>query len=417
MASHFPRRVLLGLIGTALLSQPAPAGRLRLYLELKQAWADEAYLREELPWVDWVRDPAGAQVQLILVVEAAGGGGSTYTIRLVGLGEFSGIDDRFTYSVAPASTPVAVRQGLAIRLALGLARYAARLRQADSLELKVKEGAVAEPTAAKTDPWNGWVHRVQANGYFSGESQTAASSTSVFVGSAKVTAEDFYRVSLMGNWNQSRFELEDSVLRTRTESYSAAAALARGLSDRWTWGLMGGVVRSPLSNLASRIRIGPALEYNLWKYSESSQRQLTFLYRPGLRRTVYMEETLYGKTQEADADNSLTIALDLNQPWGTVSASLFGSAFLGDWTKNSLGVYGSMDLRVAKGLSLNLYASYSRVRDQVALPRSGASDEDVLLRRRELATDYRFYGSVGVSYTFGSIFNSAVNSRFRNVGY
>lgn len=393
------------------------ADRLRLYLELKQAWADEDYLRQEIPWVDWVRDPAGAQVQVILVVEPAGGGGSTYTIRFVGLGEFSGTDDRFTYSVAPASTPDTVRRGLATRLALGLARYAARLRQADSLELKVKDGAVSEPAAAKADPWNGWVHRVQANGYFSGESQTASSSTSAFVGSAKVTAEDFYRISLTGNWNQSRFELEESVLRTGSESYSASAALARGLSDRWTWGLMGGVVRSPRSNVASQVRIGPALEYNLWKYSESSQRQLTFLYRPGLRRTVYMEETLFGKTRENDADNSLTVALDLNQPWGTVSASLFGSAFLGDWNKNSLGVYGSMDLRVAKGLSFNLYASYSRVRDQVALPRSGATDEDVLLRRKELATAYRFYGSVGLSYTFGSIFNSAVNSRFRNTGF
>lgn len=415
--THRRSAVLLGLIGAGLYAQSPQVGRLRLCLELKQAWADEEYLRQQITWVDWVRDPAGAHVQILLVVEPAGGGGATYTLRFLGLGPFAGIDDRFTYPVPPASTPDLVRRGLATRLALGLARYAARMDQADELELQARPGGVHGSAIATVDPWKGWVHRFQANGYFSGESRTASASTSVNAGSAKVTAEDFYRVALTGAWSQSRFSLEDSVLRTGSEAYSLGGAAAWALSDRWTWGWMGGALRSPRSNVSSQVRIGPALEYNLWKYSDSSQRQLTFLYRPGLRRSVYMEETLFGRTRETITDQTFTIALDLNQPWGTVSGSLSGSAFLGDWSRNSLGLYAGMDLRVAKGLSLNLYFSYSRVRDQVALPRSGASDEDVLLRRKELATDYRYYASLGISYTFGSIFNSAVNSRFRNAGY
>ncbi|MFH1686770.1 MAG: hypothetical protein ABIE70_04525 [bacterium] len=43
-----------------------------------------------------------------------------------------------------------------------------------------------------------------------------------------------------------------------------------------------------------------------------------------------------------------------------------------------------------------------------------ASDEDVLLRRHELATSYDYYMSVGISYTFGSIYNDVVNARFGN---
>jgi hypothetical protein len=65
-----------------------------------------------------------------------------------------------------------------------------------------------------------------------------------------------------------------------------------------------------------------------------------------------------------------------------------------------------------KGLQLNLFGSYGRVRDQLYLPREGATDEEVLLRLRQLQTSYRYFFSVGLSYTFGSLFNNIVNPRF-----
>jgi hypothetical protein len=67
---------------------------------------------------------------------------------------------------------------------------------------------------------------------------------------------------------------------------------------------------------------------------------------------------------------------------------------------------------VSRGLSLSLSASGSKVNDQISLPRGDATDEQVLLRQRALATAYRFGGSIGISFTFGSIFNTVVNPRF-----
>ena len=52
------------------------------------------------------------------------------------------------------------------------------------------------------------------------------------------------------------------------------------------------------------------------------------------------------------------------------------------------------------------------MRDQLSLPRSSATDQEILLQRRELATEYQYSLSVGVSYTFGSIYNNVVNPRF-----
>jgi hypothetical protein len=55
---------------------------------------------------------------------------------------------------------------------------------------------------------------------------------------------------------------------------------------------------------------------------------------------------------------------------------------------------------------------WSRIRDQIYLRAGEATDEEILLRRRQLATGYRYRFSAGLSYTFGSIFNNVVNTRF-----
>jgi hypothetical protein len=65
---------------------------------------------------------------------------------------------------------------------------------------------------------------------------------------------------------------------------------------------------------------------------------------------------------------------------------------------------------------MNLYGSYTRIRDQLALPRGGASYEDVLLRQKQPATGYTYYLSVGLNFGFGSTRSNVVNSRFGNGG-
>ncbi|MEO7823036.1 MAG: hypothetical protein ABIS15_05470, partial [Gemmatimonadaceae bacterium] len=70
------------------------------------------------------------------------------------------------------------------------------------------------------------------------------------------------------------------------------------------------------------------------------------------------------------------------------------------------------DLRLFKGLSLFFFGQGSIIRDQLYLRRGNLSDTERLLRLRQLATSYSYFANVGLSYSFGSIFNNIVNSRF-----
>ena len=168
---------------------------------------------------------------------------------------------------------------------------------------------------------------------------------------------------------------------------------------------------------------GPALpsgtgdRVRRFPYSESSRRLLTFQYSAGINAVDYEQITIFDKTQETLPQHSLSATLAFTQPWGTASVSLRGSQFLNDLGKNNVTLFSFGNVRLFRGLSFTLFGSVSRVRDQLHLARGGATDEEILLRTRQLGTSYRFRISGGFTYRFGSIFNNIVNPRFGGGGF
>jgi len=405
-------------ISVSAMAAAAPvteAASIRLFLDVQQTSVDRAFLQTNLTWVDWVRDREASDVHLIVTQQNHGGGGQQWSLRFVGLERFKGLEDDLIFSAPAGATQDDVRKGLVNQIALGLARYGARLPMADRLVLTQKEADKGAPqTKSLKDPWNAWVFNLGLNSYLNGQSSTASSSLYANLSANRITEDQILRFSASGNWEKSRYDLSDEVLRSSSKSTYGSATIAESISQHWTWGVLGRGSRSDQENIAATFRVAPAIEYNVWKYSESTKKQLTFLYQVGVSRSRYVEETIYRKKQETLLDNSLTASLDLNQPWGSVSTSFSASAYTHDWSKNRLSVFGAVNVKLAKGLSLNFFGSWSRVRDQLALSGQTASDDEILLRLKELQTSYSYFTSIGISYTFGSIFNNTVNSRFRS---
>jgi hypothetical protein len=158
--------------------------------------------------------------------------------------------------------------------------------------------------------------------------------------------------------------------------------------------------------------MAPTIEYNIFPYAEYASRQLRLQYSAGLERAQYNEVTLFDKIEETNPVHELEATLEAVQPWGELQVRSQFRQYLHDLSKYRLEVGGELSFRITRGLSLNLDGSASRVRDQIALPARGASDAEILLRLRELQSDYQFDLSFGLTYRFGSIFNNIVNPRF-----
>jgi hypothetical protein len=89
---------------------------------------------------------------------------------------------------------------------------------------------------------------------------------------------------------------------------------------------------------------------------------------------------------------------------------------MNDPSKNRVTLFANANVRIVRGLSVNFFGNIARVRDQVFLPRRNASDEEVLLRQRDLQTSFDYRVNMNIRFTFGSIFNNIVNPRFDSGG-
>jgi hypothetical protein len=67
-------------------------------------------------------------------------------------------------------------------------------------------------------------------------------------------------------------------------------------------------------------------------------------------------------------------------------------------------------------VNLDIQGNVARIKDQIYLSAAGLDDNEILIGQRELGTDFEYGIEVGLSFTFGSIFNNVVNPRLRTGG-
>jgi len=402
-----------------ILAQPPgqpPPGLLRLFLDCANAWCDMDYVRREVTFVDHVRNREDADVHVLLTRESTGSGGDAHTMQFIGLGRFAGVMHTLIFNTGPADTEDDLRKGLVRTLKLGLVRYAADTASGRDLQITHRPPPASAQAAAQgvEDPWNFWVFRASLRGSSDGESLSSSASTSGSFSANRVTEAWKFTNSLYGNYRRSKYTLSEGDTYTAiTRSASATSLGVKSLGPKWGAGGRASASSSTYVNQDLALRVAPAIEWNRFPYAESTRRQLTFNYAVGLNYYDYKEETIFGKMSETVPDHTLIVSLDLKQPWGSTSTSFEVSQYLNDLSKHSLLLFGSLEARLFKGFAVNGYGSVSRIRNQLYLPRGEATDEEILVRQRQLATSYRYYISVGFSYSFGSIYNNVVNTRFQ----
>jgi hypothetical protein len=233
---------------------------------------------------------------------------------------------------------------------------------------------------------------------------------------SRVTPEWKVRLGLSGNFQKDAYNVGDFDYESNRHGQTLSGLVVRSLDDHWSIGAILQLGASTYDNNKFSIVPTPAVEYDVFPYSESTQRQLRILYAVGPSIVRYREETVYDKTRETRWGQSLSFSFELKRPWGTISTSLSGSHYFHDLSKNRLNLNGEISMRIFKGLNFNIGGGGSRVRDQLFLPKGGASFEEVLLRRRQLETGYNYFFMVGLSYTFGSVYSNVVNPRFGSSG-
>ena len=426
------RSLVAVLLSSSVASAQTPASTQttddlpRVFLDCQANGCDDDFLRTELTWLNFVRDRTLAIVHILATSQSTGSGGTELTVAFIGLGAMSAKVDTIV-AISPQSDTFDERRQLVRRVvSQGMLRFVANMPLASRLSVAYRApttGIVTSATRGARDKWNLWVFRIGGGSFFNGEESYKYYNINGSIEARRTTAANKTFISFRGNKNEDRYtipgdpeqNIPDEVLVTKRRNYNAEALWVKSLNDHWSAGVQANASSSITSNLELGTRFGPAIEFDVFPYSESTRRQVVARYSVGVKSLDYDSLTIYNELKETRPDHRLSLGGEATQPWGGFYGSVTASQYLNEPSKYRIDGYAGMNWRIVRGLNIGFDMGYTKLRDQLNLKRGTATQEEVLLRLRQLATGYYYYGSINISYTFGSVFSNVVNPRF-NLG-
>jgi len=184
----------------------------------------------------------------------------------------------------------------------------------------------------------------------------------------------------------------------RQKHTEALANYVQSLSPRWSAGLFGTFEAATYRNIKNSTQWSAGIEYNIFPWDVSNRKVFTFGYKAGFETYNYNEITIYDKTSENLLYESIGMNLELVQPWGRVETRLEGRHYFHDFSVNRLIFSSDISIRLNKSFSVYTEFFGQVIHDQLYLPKRAALLEDVLLKRRKLATTYELGGEIGFRF-------------------
>ena len=385
---------------------------LQVYLDCEEC--DDDHVRTQITWVDYVRDPEQADVHIFITTTRTVLSGESYEFSFIGRSTFESMQFSYTRTVDQSATNEEEREIVNEAIRVGLVPF---VTQVDPTALTVHYDRTAQRDAQETlgqDPWRHWVFTLYGGDFeldLESNRRVFDSRWGFFADHRseewKIRIRPYFNYDLFIVKRAGREDIRSSITRHGLDSY-----VIKSLGPHWSAAIFGNYVTRNDRNLRHHLEILPGVEYSFLPYAEATRRAITVSYMVGVILVDYFEETIYGVTEEWLPRHEVDFSVALRRPWGDLFGGLEMTQYLHDLSILNAEIGGAVSVRLFEGFSLRAEIGYEMVRDQLSLPKGDASLTDILLRQRELATDYAFSSSIAFTYTFGSRFANVVNTRF-----
>ncbi len=370
---------------------------------------DMDYIRKNITFVNYVIEPKKADVYILITLLRTGSGGRKYTIEFKGQNRFKGINDKLFVITNQSDTEDKRREKIVKGLKAGLFQYARRTRIAEYLDIMFT--GIKETKQIK-DKWNNWVFDIGFGLSKGGEKSYSYEALNYSAGAKRVTEASRIELRFFNRKSTSIFKMGESELKSERKHWLFRGTYVGAINEHFSFG---GKIRTDSSsyyNRKIRYQFSPAIEYNIFPYSEATSKIFRINYGMGIEKVEYYETTIYNKDKETLWFHSLVSEFGIIQRWGDANIGVDFQQYLHDTKKYSLEFSGNLSWRISKGVSFFAYSSYSVIHNQLYLPKGDLTQEEILLRTSALETNYDYYISLGIRITFGSIYNNVVNPRF-----
>ncbi len=378
---------------------------------------DLTYLRQEMGFVNFMQNRQEAQVFLQLVAQRTGTGGREFRLQVQGgeSNQFNVVNDTLIFYTANDATDNERRDAILQTMKKAVLPYILQTSVADNIEYSVIEDVEGTPlNSSIKDPWNYWTFQVRINSFLRGESQSDFVNLNNSLNINRTTEESKFDFFARYNYNRSSFDFDEETVISSNRSVFGRMLYVHSISDHWSIGASFGAFSSTFSNVDFGYGPDPTIEYNVFPYRESSRRQFTIKYNVGPSYRNYTEETIFDKLSEWYWEQELEVNYAQIKNWGNINIQLEYKNYLHDFGQLEVGINPSLEWNITRGLNIDLYTSLSYIANQRNIQKTEADASDIILQNRQRQTSFEYFGSIGLSYRFGSAYNNIVNTRFTN---
>ena len=378
--------------------------KIKAYIDCR---CDENYLKQETSFLEYVRDQDLADVEIFIRDERNPTGSRSFEITIDGNNSIKDISSSARAVGYSNDTSSTLRDKLLNKLKVALVPF---LEKAN-YNLKLNIESNFEDSTSLDDKWKNWVFELSGSYNNDKEESRKTNRYEVEFEIDKLTEDWRIGMEISRNESNRKFYSDDKEYTSNRKTTSFRGRVVRSISDHFSAGVFFGAYQNTYENIDFNRYLAPAIEYSIYPYKDVLSKEITLAYRIGTGKRNYIEETIYGYNEQKLTSQTLSLNIRFRQKWGNISSYINGTQFLNDGTKKRFSLRSDLDIRVFEGLAVRLSGNINLIREQYSLAAGNTSVEDLLLQQRQIATDYRTNFSIGLSYTFGSIYNSIINTR------
>ena len=369
---------------------------------------DENYLKQNTSFLEYVRDQDLADIEIFILDVYTPTGSRSFEINIDGNNIYHEISTSSKVVGYSNDTSSTLRDKLLNKVKLALVPFLDK----GGYNIKIDVDSNLDDYSTKDDKWKNWVFELSGSYNNDKEETRKTNRYEIEFEIDKLTPKWRIGIDFSRSESNRNFFSNDNIYTSNRKTTSLRARVVRSVSNHFSLGAFVGGFKNTYENIDFQRYIMPAIEYSLFPYEDVLSREVTLAYRIGTGKRNYIEKTIYGYTKQIVYPHGLTLNVKFRKKWGNISSYVRGDQFLNDGTKKRLSLRSSLDIRVFEGLAVRFSSNINLIRDQYNLAASSTSSiEDLLLQQRQIATDYKTSFSVGLSYTFGSIYNSVINTR------
>lgn len=378
-----------------------------------RTYCDMTYIKTEIDFIDYMLDRQSSELYILMISQRTGSGGREFVMTMENkLSEKEPYE--MTFFTEPNATEADRREATVKALKKALLKYMVEEDLTDDISYTVNTSDDTETIENLFDTWNAWVFSLGVNGNMNRESQFNSLSLRFNFSANRITEKHKFLSRINYNRNESNFvitEGEEPISNLQTSTYGNMLYVY-GISEHWSIGGILRYSRSIFENYDHSVTLSPAIEYNIFPYSETANHTFTFRYEIGTRYNDYIDTTSYFKTDELLTRHRMAIDFQIVKPWGDISIDAGVSHFLTLPDRYSIDINPRVDVNLFKGLNVYTGIYYGITKDRINIPKGNLSVEEILLQNKLRDSNFSLFMYFGISYRFGSASNNVVNMRF-----